>query len=418
MNIRKINFLIVVLVAALLGYYAGITQVSIKWKAYRPTISVVSKEPPKTVQTVDFSLFWTVWEKLERSYYDKRSLNPEKMLYGAIAGMVEGLEDPYTVFLPPKQNTSFRQGLQGEFSGIGAELGLKDKQIIVVAPLHDTPAQKAGIEPGDAILKVDQEVTAGWTLSQAVDRIRGPKGTKVMLTILRKSEGTPREVSIVRDTIRIKSVEGWVKRIGDIERIKSTRGREDTKVAYIRLSQFGDKTNEEWLSLANQIDLARKKDTNVRGVILDVRNNPGGYLSEATFIASEFLKDGIVVVQDKGNGEKTTFSVSRKGLLTDIPLVVLMNKGSASASEIVAAALKDHKRARLVGETSFGKGTIQQAEELGNGVGLHISIAKWLTPKGEWIHGKGLSPDLVVTNDEKDQSRDLQLEKAIEELLQ
>lgn len=422
MNITRLQFLAIVAVAGLTGYYVGTTKVTFSWSAYRP-IQVVSKEAPKTVQPVDFSLFWTVWEKLESSYYEKKSLDPQKMLFGAISGMVEGLEDPYTMFLPPKENSSFRQGLAGQFSGIGAELGIREKQIIVVAPLNDTPAQRAGIEPGDAILKVDGQVTAGWTLSQTVEKIRGPKGTAVTLTILRKSEGGPRDVRIVRDTIQIKSVEGWVKNIKCGESGVGCRIIEEScpdcpRVAYIRLSQFGDNTNKEWLSLANRIALEMQKDKRVRGVILDLRNNPGGYLSEATFISSEFIKDGVVVIQEKRSGEKMQFSVSRKGLLLDVPVVVLLNKGSASASEIVAAALKEHKRAKLVGETSFGKGTIQEAHDLGKGVGLHVTVAKWLTPKGEWPHGKGISPDIVVARDEKDASRDAQLERAVEELIQ
>lgn len=417
MSIRPAHLIASIAIAGLLGYWVGKTHINVAWKNYRPQIAVTSREPPATVQTVDFSLFWTVWDKLGKFYYDKSNIDGEKLLYGAIAGMVESLGDPYSIFLPPTQNTSFKEGLAGQFEGIGAELGMKDKQIIVVAPLNDTPAQRAGVEAGDAILKVDGDSTVGWTLVQTVQKIRGPKGTNVRLTILRKPGASPTDVAITRDTIRMKSVEGWVKRVADVAKISiKDEKKKETFVAYIRLSQFGDNTNEEWLSLANTIDLKAHSEK-VAGVILDLRNNPGGYLSEATFIASEFLKDGVVVVQDKGNGDKKEFSVSRKGLLMEIPVVVLVNKGSASASEIVAGALRDHQRAKLVGETSFGKGTIQQAEDLGKGVGLHITIAKWLTPKGEWVHGKGLTPDIVVENDEKDQSRDAQLEKAVEELL-
>lgn len=417
MSIRPAHLITSIAIAGLLGYWVGKTHLNIAWKNYRPQIAVTSKEPPETVQTVDFSLFWTVWDRLGKSYYDKSSIDGDKLLYGAIAGMVESLGDPYSVFLPPTQNTSFKEGLAGQFEGIGAELGMKDKQIIVVAPLNDTPAQRAGVEAGDAILKVDGESTAGWTLTQTVQKIRGPKGTSVKLAVVRKGEEREWEVTVVRDTIRIKSVEGWVKAVEDIQKISiKDEKKKGMKVAYIRLSQFGDATNQEWLSLVNAIHLKIGSET-VAGVILDLRNNPGGYLNEATFIVSEFLKDGVVVVQDKGNGDNKEFSVSRKGLLTEIPVVVLLNKGSASASEIVAGALRDHQRAKLVGETSFGKGTIQQAEDLGKGVGLHITIAKWLTPKGEWVHGKGLTPDVVVKNDEKDQSRDAQLEKAVEELL-
>lgn len=425
MRIRVFHFILVVLISAFLGYYIGVTKVSLAWKNYQPRITIENREPPTTLSTVDFSMFWDVWQRLERSYYDKSALDSQKLLNGAIAGMVEGLGDPYTVFLPPTQNKDFKQGLAGQFEGIGAELGMKDKQIIVIAPLDGTPAKKAGVRAGDVILRVDKKDTAGWTLSQAVEKIRGPKGTTVALTVLHRGEEKPREISIVRGTITVKSVEGRVQNIkyqkekNKYEILNEREKCDDCdQVAYIRLSQFGDHTNQEWLSLINQLDLKIKGNPRMKGVVLDLRNNPGGYLTDATFIASEFIKSGTIVIQDKGNEDKTELSVSRKGLLTDVPVMVLINKGSASASEIVAGALRDHKRATLVGETSFGKGTIQQADELSQGAGLHVTIAKWLTPEGTWVHEKGLEPDITVAIDEKDPSQDKQLEKAVEELVQ
>ncbi len=417
MRVKSLQIVVLLLIAGLIGYFVGVNKVSYEWRGYKPEISVINKEPPANIGNVDFSLFWNVWEKLGTSYYDKKVIDPQKLLNGAISGMVASLDDPYTVFLPPTQNSSFKNGMAGKFEGIGAELGMKGKQIIVVSPLDGSPAQKAGITAQDAILKVDNQSTAGWTLSQAVDKIRGQKGTDVSLLVLHKSQDNPATIKITRDTITIKSVDGWVKKVKDIEKINiSDKKSVDDGIAYIRLSQFGDNTNQEWLNVINRLDLEIKKQ-NAKGVILDLRNNPGGYLTDATFVASEFIKDGTVVIQDKGNGDKTIFSVNRKGLLTDIPVIVLINKGSASASEIVAGALKDHNRAKLVGETSFGKGTIQQAEDLGNGAGLHVTIAKWLTPKETWVHGKGLTPDISVDLDEKDPAHDTQLEKAIQELV-
>jgi carboxyl-terminal processing protease len=190
-----------------------------------------------------------------------------------------------------------------------------------------------------------------------------------------------------------------------------------SKIAYIRLSQFGDQTNKEWTSLVNNLDLQIQQDKSVKGLILDLRNNPGGYLTDAVFIASEFLGVGKTVVLEEGHDNKKTSFVTRKGLLTKIPLIILINKGSASASEILAAAMTDNNRGILVGETSFGKGTIQMADDLGSGAGLHITIAKWLTPKGIWVNGKGLKPDIEVKPDDKDQGHDAQLEKAVEELI-
>lgn len=418
MKTKILRFFLIVGISALAGYYIGISKVDFSWKNYKPNLSVVNREAPASLSTVDFSLFWTVWEKLENSYYDKKIIEPQKLINGAISGMVESLGDPYTVYLPPAQNTNFKEGLAGQFQGIGAELGMKDKQIIVVAPLSGSPAEKAGVKTGDAILKVDNQATGGWTLSQAVEKIRGPKGTAVTLSVLHKDTGKPVDVKIVRDTITVKSVLGWVKKVKEIEGIKVSNlsGKEDKKIMYLRLSQFGDNTNQEWLALVSQLTLQIGKES-VSGVILDLRNNPGGYLTDATFIASEFVKSGNVVIQDRGNGEKTNFPVSRKGLLTEVSVIVLVNKGSASASEIVAGAIRDHKRGKLVGETSFGKGTIQQAEDLGGGAGLHVTIAKWLTPNETWVHGNGLTPDITVSLDSKDPSYDTQLEKAVSELV-
>lgn len=417
MKTRTLQIILVIVVAFLTGYYVGVSKISFDWKGYTPKISVVSKEPPASISTVDFAPFWNVWQKVINSYYDKEAIDSKKLLNGAISGMVQSLGDPYTVYLPPVQNDNFKQGMAGQFEGIGAELGMKDKQIIVVAPIDGMPAQKAGIKAGDEILKVNDQPTTGWTLSQTVEKIRGPKGTKVVLSVLQKGGNKSKEISIMRGTITVKSATGWIKKIKDIDSVKSTSLNSEEKIMYLRLSQFGDHTNQEWLSLINTLSLEMKKNGEVKGAILDLRNNPGGYLNDATFIASEFLSKGIIVMQEKSPGDRITFSVSRNGLLIDMPIVVLINKGSASASEIVAGALRDHRKIKLIGETSFGKGTIQQAEDLGDGAGLHVTVAKWLTPNGTWVHGKGLAPDIPVSLNEKDPADDTQLEKAIEELV-
>lgn len=410
-----------VIIAGLIGYSIGITKIAVDWRNYQPTIEVTSKEPPPSQSSVDFTHLWTVMGKLSQGYYDKQAIDPQKFLNGAIEGMVNSLEDPYTVYLPPAKNDDFKEGLAGKFEGIGAELGVKGKQIIVVAPLDGSPAKKAGLRPGDAILKVDSDVTNGWSLTQAVDKIRGERGTEVLLTIQHKTDAKPTEVNIVRDTITVNSVTTWVKPIREIEEIKADaaglKNAQNSKISYIRLSQFGDNTNAEWQKAAALIDRQIKADKDIKGVILDLRNNPGGYLNDAVYIGSEFIRDGIVVSQEDRNNEIQSYRVSGRGLLYDVPLIVLINKGSASASEIVAGAVQDHKRAILVGETSFGKGTIQQAEDLGGGAGLHVTVAKWLTPNKNWVHQKGLTPDIAVTTDAKDPSHDAQLERAVEELV-
>ena len=425
MRSHTLRLLLVAIIAGVTGYYIGINKVSIDWKNYKPHVEMTGKTPPPSVMHGDFNQFWTVLEKLEENYYDKKAIEPQKIINGAISGMVNSLDDPYTVYLPPKQNTDFKQGLAGKFEGIGAELGMKEKQIVVVAPLDGSPAEKAGIKPADEILKVNDEFTAGWTLNQAVEKIRGDKGTPVRLTVLHKGAERPVEIKIIRDTIQVKSLVSSTKKIKDIEAIKMSpllKQHANEEVIYLRLSQFGDTTNNEWLQMTNKIDRDLKTNKNIKGIVLDLRNNPGGYLQDAVYIASEFIKSGTAVMQEDKNLERQSYPVSGKGLLTNVPVVVLINKGSASASEIVSGALRDHKRAKLVGETSYGKGTIQEAEDLGNqGAGLHVTIAKWLTPNGTWVgdgkKGSGLKPDVVVEVDNKDQSHDAQLEKAIEELL-
>ncbi|HSW48075.1 MAG TPA: S41 family peptidase [Candidatus Saccharimonadales bacterium] len=421
MNPSKLRTILAVVIAGLIGYFIGVNKINIDLHNYKPSLDVTSKEPPASVMPVDFGLFWTVASKIEDNYYDKKAIDPQKMLNGAISGMVDSLDDPYTVYLPPTQNNNFKQGLAGKFEGIGAELGLKNKQIIVVAPLDGSPAKKAGIKPGDAIVKVNDQVILGWTLNQAVDKIRGPKGTTVKLGVVHNQGEPAVDVNITRDTITIKSLTSYTKQAKDIDSVKNSPTAAkiaDDKIIYIRLSQFGDSTHDEWEKLANDASLRLKTEKDIKGIVLDLRNNPGGYLNDAEYIISEFVKDGDAVLQEDKNGERTGFPVSGKGLLYDVPVVVLINKGSASASEIVAGGLHDHKRATLVGENSFGKGIVQEAEDLGGGAGLHVTIAKWLTPNGSWVgngkNGEGLKPDVEIKLDEKNPTHDSQLEKAIE----
>jgi carboxyl-terminal processing protease len=423
MKSQNFRYILGLLIAVLIGYYFGVTKISFQIANYHPQLNVISKEPPSGVTNLDLTQFWSVLDKVQTMYYDKKSINSQKLLNGAITGMVSSLDDPYTMYLPPAQNDDFKTNLAGKFEGIGAELGMQDKNIIVVAPLDGSPAEKAGIKTGDTILKVDNVSIAGLTLAQAVEKIRGDKGTKVTLNILSKGSSQPKDVVITRDEITVKSVTSWVKKLSDIQGIdkKAISGHESDKVGYIRLSQFGDGTNQEWVEAANVIAAEQQKG-DLKGVVLDVRNNPGGYLTDAVYIASEFIKSGAVVIEDDGNGNQKSLDVSRAGNLTDVPLIVLINKGSASASEILSGALQDHNRAKLLGEASFGKGIVQQAIDLGGGAGLHVTVAKWLTPNGHWVgngkDGAGLKPDISVSLDPKDQTHDTQLEKAVQTLVQ
>ncbi len=421
----KFQLILVIAIAFFGGYFFGVNKVKLDWENYKPVLNVVNKEPPAGILTVDFQPFWTVWDKLLTNYYDKSKLDQQKMLNGAIEGMVKSLGDPFTLYLPPVQNDNFKQGLAGQFTGIGAELGTKDKDIIVISPLDGSPAEKAGVKAGDVITAVDNKSTAGWSLSQAVEKIRGPKGTGVVITLIHRDAEKPVDVKITRNVITVKSVIMDIRNAkckGDscsiLEKTDTCTDNTCVKYAYIRLSQFGDNTNTEWVNLVKGLSDSISKDKTIKGIVFDLRNNPGGYLTDATFIASEFIKKGEVVVsQDDGVKSQEKMIAGRDGLLLTQKLVVLINKGSASASEIVAGALKDHNRAILVGETSFGKGTIQEAEDLGDGAGLHVTIAKWLTPNGTWVNGNGLKPDVSVSLDAKDPSKDTQLEKAVLELL-
>jgi len=350
---------------------------------------------------INFDLFWETWNKLQERYVDQKKLDPKKMYMGAIKGMVASVDDPYTFFLTPDENKQTKDDLGGKFEGIGAQLGLKDGRIIIISPLKDSPAEKAGVKPGDYINKVDDVSTNKWTLSQAVSKIRGPKDTKVKLNLERNNKEI--NVVIVRQQIIVASVELSYEK----------------KIAILKVNQFGDNTNDEWNKSVQDISGKWTKQQ-VTGVVLDLRDNPGGYLDGSVYLASEFLPLGKLVVKQEATlyGDKE-YRVSRIGMLKDIPVVVLINQGSASASEILAGALRDYNRAQLVGEKSFGKGSVQEALDLKEGAGLHVTVAKWVLPNGDWINGKGIEPKYKVTNEIKEGNTitkevDKQLEKAIE----
>ncbi len=363
----------------------------------------------KTSRNFDFSLFWETWDKLSQNYIDKGKLNQQNMYYGAIKGMVASVGDPYTFFLTPDENKATKEDLGGKFEGIGAQLGLKDNRVIVVAPIKDSPAMKAGVRAGDYINKVDGQLTKNWTLPETVTKIRGPKGTKVALTLERDSKEF--DVIITREQINVSSVD------------LTYETKNNQKLANLKLSQFGDNTNDEWDKAVDEV-VTKWQNKEIKGMILDLRDNPGGYLESSVYVASEFLPVGKTVVkQESSTSENKTYEVSREGRLLDIPLVVLINKGSASAAEILAGALRDYKRAKLVGEKSFGKGSVQEAYDLDNGAGLHVTVSKWILPNGDWINSKGIQPDISVENQLKDgntltHENDTQLEKAIDQLIQ
>lgn len=383
------------------GYYLGINGFKLESASF-PKISI-SREIPDN-RDVDFSLFWRIWDTIDASYYDKTKISPQKMVYGAISGMVSALGDPYTAFLPPEENKVVEEDLSGSFEGVGIQIGFKGKNLAVIAPLPDSPAIEAGIKAGDFIVGITDTAkgidtgTGGMTLSDAVKLIRGKAGTKVTLLLLRDGSEEPLKVEVTRKALDVPSV--------------VVSHLDDSNIAHIKLLKFGADTEKEWQKAVSQVVSRQPK---VTGLILDLRNNPGGYLQGSVDIAGEFVKkESVVVIEDRGL-IKNEFKTTKTGKFGDYKVVILVNGGSASASEILAGALSEIKGYKLIGETTFGKGTIQEPLQLDKGAGLHITTAKWLTPKGNWVNEKGLTPDVVIV-DNPDTIEDEQLQEAIKNL--
>ncbi|MCR4324349.1 MAG: S41 family peptidase [Candidatus Curtissbacteria bacterium] len=394
------QFAVVAIIFFGIGFIAGQKKIEITNRNFVPHITVQNKLPPKE-QTVDFSLFWQVFETLPETYLDKSAIDAQKMVNGAIAGMVRSLGDPYTVFLDPKQNEAIRSELSGTYEGVGIQLGFnKEKRLAVIAPLSQTPAERAGVLPQDLILKIGDRETFDVTLPEAVDLIRGPAGTKIKLQIAREGQTEPIELEMQREKITVKSVE------------VNFRDFEGKKVAILKVSRFGETTDSEWDEAVNRVQLEGAK-----AVVVDMRNNPGGLLSSSVHLASEFV-GGVIVKQQFSDGSVRNLDEDHNGELLNIPLAVLVNGGSASAAEIFAGAIQDKNRGQIVGEKTFGKGTVQDALELPGNAGLHVTIAKWLTPKGNSIHNEGITPDVTIEppQGQMGQRDDPQLNKALEEL--
>jgi carboxyl-terminal processing protease len=331
------------------------------------------------------NLFGDVFERVRADYVEKP--DDSKLIESAINGMLAGL-DPHSSYMDPKSFRDMQVQTRGEFGGLGIEVTMEDGLIKVVAPIDDTPAQKAGVLANDLITKLDDEQVQGLTLNQAVEKMRGPVNTKIKLTIIRKGQDKPVEVSITRDVIRVKSVRSRV---------------EGDDVGYIRLSQFNEQTTEGLKKAISDIS-AKVSNDKLKGYILDLRNNPGGLLDQAISVSDAFLEKGEVVSTRGRNAEETQRFNARSGDLTNHkPVIVLVNGGSASASEIVAGALQDHKRATVLGTRSFGKGSVQTIIPLGSGNGaLRLTTARYYTPSGRSIQAKGITPDIEVLQDVPD----------------
>src|SRR3989344_4115314 len=393
MNIprKKITDILLYLAVAVLLFGSGykVAEWKITKNAITPASFTVFNATSDTKldekgNNIDFRLFWDTWQKVEAKYVDKDKIDTQNMYYGAIKGLVAAVGDPYTFFLTPEENQQSKDDLGGKFEGIGAQLGLKNNAIIAIAPLKESPAEAAGLKSGDYITKVDGESTKGWALVEAVGKIRGPKDTSVTLTVLRINAEL--DIPIQRRQIKVPSVE------------LSTETQNGKSVAVITLSQFGETTNSEWDKAAQEVKTTWDQGT-ISGLVIDLRGNPGGYLDSAVYIASEFLEKGTTVLTQETTDERDrVYTVGRTGKLLDIPLSIMINEGSASASEILSGALRDHKRDTLVGKQSFGKGSVQEALDLSGNAGLHVTIAKWILPEGEWINGVGITPDIIVEN--------------------
>jgi len=346
-------------------------------------------------EDVNFSLVEKVWNLINTQYVNTEELDKEGLIYGAINGMLEALNDPYTVFFNKDETESFLTGISGSFDGIGIEIGIRDDFLTVISPLKNSPAQKAGIRAGDRIVGIDDQKVTEPLLEDAVSRIRGPRGSTVSLTVLR-NEKDELNIKIIRDTIEVPSV-SW-------ELLEKN-------IAYIEISQFLEITGRDFSKVAQDI-----LESDANSIVLDLRNNPGGFLDVAMDIAGWFLpKDEVVVTEELGNKTKRVHKSLGPGSLKDLPVVILANEGSASASEILAGALRDYSKAKIVGKKTFGKGSVQSLEKLEAGTSLKITVARWITPSGQYINSIGIEPDIEVeiTQD----GIDSQKARAVEEIL-
>lgn len=371
-----------------------------------PNTPAVSATPAAAVEATPgdlqqlFTPFWEAWTLVHEQYVDQ-PVDDVALMRGAIRGMLQALGDDHTSFMDPQEFQDANSNLSGNYEGIGAYVDTTGDYLTVISPIKDSPAETAGLRAGDQIIAIDGEDMTGINPELARRKVLGPAGTQVILTIRREGEDAPLDVPITRAKITVASVEFEMK--GDI--------------AYIQLNTFGDTTSRELRDALQEV-MAQ----NPKGLILDLRNNGGGYLRTSVEVLSQFLKQGEVALYEQyGDGKRDTFKTNGGGLATDIPMVVLINEGSASASEIVAGALQDYGRATLVGVKSYGKGSVQNWIPLnGNEGAVRITIARWLTPKERTIHKIGLQPDVLVemTREDRDAGRDPQLDKAIELLSQ
>jgi carboxyl-terminal processing protease len=324
-------------------------------------------------------LFTDVLKIVQTNYVE--DVDTKKLVYGAINGMLASL-DPHSSFLPPDMYKEMKIETKGSFGGLGIEISIKDGFLTVISPIEDTPAYRVGIKAGDQILKIEDKLTKDMSITDAVKRMRGPKGTKITITIMREGFERPKDFTLVRDIIQVKSVKSKTL---------------DSGYGYVRIAQFQEKTDEDLIKAL--INLKKENGGSLKGLILDLRNDPGGLLEQAVKVSDHFISDGLIVYTEGRNQDSKMKFVAQKGNKElGYPMVILINGGSASASEIVAGALQDHKRAVILGTQSFGKGSVQTIIPLSEDSGLKLTTARYFTPKGRSIQAKGITPDIVVEN--------------------
>ncbi|HRH93823.1 MAG TPA: S41 family peptidase [Candidatus Peribacteria bacterium] len=408
-SLRLFSMVMLPLIMLALGWQLGMRSEQQRLTSERDRIAelfsgetgsgkTVMSDPEKEV---DISLLWSVWRLLNRNYIEPDQLKMNTMVFGAVSGMVSAVGDPYTLFMTPTDNKQFQDTLSGTLEGIGAQLEMQNGQVIVVAPLKGSPAEKAGILPRDVIVKVGDKDVADMKLEEVVSMIRGEKGTPVTITVLHDKARQVTTMTMTRDAIHVPSVESKL--------IKTTHSG---SIAYVALNQFG---NDSIAELRTALQAMPLKD--VKGVVLDLRFNGGGYLEGAVDLVSMFVADGKVVSVERRGGTTEEHFVKGGTLVPEtLPVAVIINGGSASASEITAGALQDHKRAKIVGTQSFGKGTVQEVIDLPGGSSLRVTIARWLTPDGHNLGKKGVTPDIVVdrTVEQFQANKDPQLDTAVE----
>jgi carboxyl-terminal processing protease len=356
----------------------------------------------------DFAILDEIYKVIREDFVDPSSVDLAVLRQGAIDGVIQALHDPHTIYIDPESYALGVDVISGEFQGIGArvEQDSTTNEIVIIAPFRDSPAEKAGIRSGDVVLAVDGESMEGWNVSQAVRRIRGPEGTQVTLRV-RHQNGEIEDITITRSTIVIPTV--YTRTVEDAD------GNPVNDLAYVELEQITEKTVPDLRQTVAEI-----VGQGYRGIILDLRRNPGGSLSATIEVADLFLESGRILTQVDRDGNETTYDAHAGDVGENIPVVILVGPGSASGAEVIAGALRDHHRAVLVGETTYGKGSVNHLRELSDGGAIYISIARWLTPSGEQIEGVGLTPDIQVTPSEEDiaSNRDPQLYRAIDYLRQ